>query len=155
MTSEVDPAAIRAYRPSDHDRITALWRAVFPDAPARNDPELDIQRKAGVQPELFLVACVETEIAGTCMAGFDGHRGWVHLVAVAPRFRRRGIGAALMSRAEALLAERGCPKLNLQVRASAELRAEPPGAGHPQPQPERANCLVDGTVFRQLLRNIV
>jgi ribosomal protein S18 acetylase RimI-like enzyme len=119
MTSEVDPAAIRAYRPSDHDRITALWRAVFPDAPARNDPELDIQRKAGVQPELFLVACVETEIAGTCMAGFDGHRGWVHLVAVAPRFRRRGIGAALMSRAEALLAERGCPKLNLQVRASS------------------------------------
>jgi ribosomal protein S18 acetylase RimI-like enzyme len=42
----------------------------------------------------------------------------VNLVAVAPRLRRRGVGAALMRHAETLLAELGCPKLNLQVRAS-------------------------------------
>jgi len=44
---------VRAYRPSDHDAVVGLWRTVFPDAPARNDPVLDIQRKARVQPELF------------------------------------------------------------------------------------------------------
>lgn len=109
---------IRSYRPADHDAVVALWRTVFPNAPARNDPVRDIQRKSSVQPDLFLVAELAGAIAGTCMAGFDGHRGWVHLVAVAPEHRHRGVGAELMRRAESLLAERGCPKLNLQVRAS-------------------------------------
>ena len=110
---------IRAYRSPDHDAVVQLWRTVFPDAPARNDPVRDIQRKTSVQPELFLVALLEGAIAGTCMAGCDGHRGWGHLVAVSPEHRRRGVGAALMGRAESLLARFGCPKLNLQVRAAS------------------------------------
>ena len=52
------------------------------------------------------------------MAGYDGHRGWVYYVAVRPGQRRRGIATALMRRAEEGLARIGCPKLNLQVRAS-------------------------------------
>jgi ribosomal protein S18 acetylase RimI-like enzyme len=110
---------IRAYRSSNHDEVVALWRLVFPDAPPRNDPVLDVRRKLMVQPELFLVALVDSHVVGTCMAGFDGHRGWVHLVAVAPAQRRRGVGSALMRRAEALLTRIGCPKLNLQVRTSS------------------------------------
>ena len=58
-------------------------------------------------------------LAGTCMAGYDGHRGWVHLVAVHPEHRRCGVGATLMQRAAELLAAAGCPKLNLQVRAGS------------------------------------
>jgi ribosomal protein S18 acetylase RimI-like enzyme len=38
-------------------------------------------------------------------------------VAVNPNLRRCGIGAALMRYVEKGLAEMGCPKLNLQVRA--------------------------------------
>ncbi len=109
---------VRRYRASDHDAVVRLWRTVFPDAPARNDPVRDIQRNQSHQPELFLVAVHEDSLAGTCMAGFDGHRGWLHLVAVAPELRRRGVGAALLARAEQLLAALGCPKLNLQVRGS-------------------------------------
>jgi ribosomal protein S18 acetylase RimI-like enzyme len=107
---------VRSYQPSDHDAIVALWRSVFPDAPRRNDPVRDIARKLAVQPELFLVALDGARVAGTVMAGFDGHRGWVHLVAVDPRLRRRGVGGALMREAESRLAALGCPKLNLQVR---------------------------------------
>jgi len=110
---------VRGYRDADRDAVVALWREVFPAAPAHNGPLEDLARKRAVQPELFLVASTGDALAGTCMAGYDGHRGWVHLVAVAPALRRRGIGAALMRRAEALLAERGCPKLNLQVRAGS------------------------------------
>jgi ribosomal protein S18 acetylase RimI-like enzyme len=113
---------VRAYRNQDHDAVVALWRRVFPNAPRRNDPLGDIRRKLEHQPELFLVACARGELAGTAMAGDDGHRGWLHRVAVAPHLQRRGIGRALLEHAERLLAERGCPKLNLQRRASA---AEP------------------------------
>jgi ribosomal protein S18 acetylase RimI-like enzyme len=109
---------IRPYKESDEAAVAALWREVFGDAPAHNVPEEDIRRKLAVQRELFLVAEEGGEVVGTALAGYDGHRGWVYYVAVKPAFRRRGVGAALMARVEEDLRVMGCPKLNLQVRAS-------------------------------------
>ncbi len=109
--------SIRPYAESDQSAVAALWREVFPGAPAWNYPETDIQRKLAVQRELFLVAVLDGELVGTAMAGYDGHRGWVYYVAVDPRHRRQGIGSMLMQEVEARLARLGCPKLNLQVRA--------------------------------------
>ena len=114
------PVQIRGYAASDETAVARLWREVFPDSSAWNHPETDIRRKLTVQPELFLVATLDTELVGTAMAGFDGHRGWVYYVAVSPRHRRQGIGRALMREVEERLARLGCPKLNLQVRASNE-----------------------------------
>jgi ribosomal protein S18 acetylase RimI-like enzyme len=51
------------------------------------------------------------------MAGYDGHRGWVNYLAVDPAHRSKGYGRSLMQRVEELLTTRGCPKLNIQVRA--------------------------------------
>ncbi len=109
---------IRSYLESDEADVSALWREVFSDAPAWNHPETDIKRKLSVQRELFLVATSGGELAGTAMAGYDGHRGWVYCVAVSPRCRRQGIGTTLMREVEERLGRLGCPKLNLQVRAS-------------------------------------
>jgi ribosomal protein S18 acetylase RimI-like enzyme len=115
---------IRSYDPTDEEDVVALWREVFPDAPAYNDPHADIRSKLQVQPELFFVALDEGCLVGTAMAGFDGHRGWVYYVAVHPDHRRKGIGTALMKRVEQVLVEIGCPKLNLQIRATnAEVQA--------------------------------
>jgi ribosomal protein S18 acetylase RimI-like enzyme len=109
---------IRTYTASDQDNVVDLWRIVFPDALPHNDPVLDIHRKLAVQPELFLVALQAEDLIGTCMGGFDGHRGWVYLVAVQPEFRRQGIASELMRELEARLLDLGCPKLNLQVRGT-------------------------------------
>jgi ribosomal protein S18 acetylase RimI-like enzyme len=109
---------VRIYEEEDEAAVVALWREVFPDEPAHNVPEEVIARKLGVQRELFFVAVEGDVIVGTAMAGYDGHRGWVYAVAVKPSHRRRGVGAALMARVEVALRAAGCPKLNLQVRAS-------------------------------------
>jgi ribosomal protein S18 acetylase RimI-like enzyme len=109
---------IRPYDETDQKAVVTLWRQIFPDAPSWNRPEADIRRKCSLQRELFLVATLGTKLVGTALAGYDGHRGWVYYVAVSPEHRRRGIGRALMNRAEEGLAQMGCPKLNLQVRAS-------------------------------------
>jgi ribosomal protein S18 acetylase RimI-like enzyme len=111
---------IRPYLESDEAAVVELWREVFPDSPAWNRPETDIQRKLSVQRELFLVATVGTQLVGSVMAGYDGHRGWVYYVAVSPRYRRQGIGTALMHSVEERLARLNCLKLNLQIRASNE-----------------------------------
>lgn len=115
---------IRTFDPEDSGEVIRLWEKIFPDSPAHNDPIKDIQNKMNVQPELFLIASVDSQLVGTAMAGFDGHRGWVYYLAVDPDFRRQGIGTALMEKAEELLAKAGCPKLNLQIRAdNADVRA--------------------------------
>jgi ribosomal protein S18 acetylase RimI-like enzyme len=108
---------IRAFQVSDEAAVVALWQECGLTRPW-NDPHADIARKLTEQPELFLVGTVAGELVATAMAGFDGHRGWVNYLAVSPRQRRKSYGRALMREAERLLIERGCPKLNLQVRSS-------------------------------------
>jgi ribosomal protein S18 acetylase RimI-like enzyme len=118
MTDGGHPIEVRPYEDSDEDAVVALWNTAFPDNPGHNEPRRNIHRKLGVQRELFLVATEGDRLVGTALAGDDGHRGWVYYVAVDPARRRRGIGARLMKRVEEDLARRGCPKLNLQVRAT-------------------------------------
>ena len=115
---------IRSYHPDDEPSVIQLWKTVFPDAPPRNDPRKDINTKSKLQPDLFLVALTGNLLVGTAMAGFDGHRGWVYYLAVAPDYQRQGIGTAIMQKVEESLAQMGCPKLNLQIRAdNAEVQA--------------------------------
>jgi hypothetical protein len=103
-----------------------LWSVVFPDDPSRNAPERVIDGARAVHPESLLIAeihgafddAVDSSIVGAVIAGFDGVRGWIYHLAVAPAHRRRGIATRLMREAEAVLRARGCSKVNLQVRAA-------------------------------------
>jgi ribosomal protein S18 acetylase RimI-like enzyme len=116
-----EPAlGVRVFRPDaseDRRQVVALWNRVFPGDPPWNAPDAMIDRKLGAQPELFLVAEIDGRIAGTVLAGFDGVRGWLYHLAVAPEERRRGCGARLVAAAELALRALGCTKVNLQVRA--------------------------------------
>ena len=95
--------------------MIALWQACGLTRPW-NDPAKDIARKFAEQPELFAVAECDGALVGCVMAGYEGHRGWINYLAVAPAERRRGVGRALMLEAERMLRAAGCPKINLQVR---------------------------------------
>lgn len=110
---------VRAFEDADEDRVVALWHAVGLTRPW-NDPHRDIARKKRVQRELFLVAEEGDEVVGTAMAGYDGHRGWVYYLAVAPDRQGTGLGRRLMAEAEERLLALGCPKLNVQIRSGNE-----------------------------------
>jgi ribosomal protein S18 acetylase RimI-like enzyme len=108
---------IRTYREADEEAVVALWHACGLTR-AWNDPHKDIARKLTVQRELFFVGEVEGTIVATVMAGFEGHRGWVNYLAVAPAMRGRGYGAALMKLVEERFTALGCPKVSLLVRSA-------------------------------------
>ena len=95
--------------------MVQLWTACGLVVPWNNSHR-DIQRKLGVQPELFLVGCMADKIVATVMAGYDGHRGWINYLAVHPDHQRTGIGRRMMDEGEIRLRAVGCPKINLQVR---------------------------------------
>ena len=115
---------IRPFRDHDEPGVTALWTCCFPDNPPRSAPALMLAQKRRVQRELFLVGLVEERVVATVMGGYDGHRGWVYAVATDPAFRRRGYARSLLHAVERRLARLGCPKLNLQVRASNQAVVE-------------------------------
>jgi ribosomal protein S18 acetylase RimI-like enzyme len=108
---------IRPYQPADEEAVIAVWRQCDLLRPW-NDPHKDIRRKLQVRPDLFLVGVLGEEVVGTVMVGYDGHRGWINYLAVAPAHQRNGFGRALMEEAERRLRAAGCPKINLQVRST-------------------------------------
>jgi ribosomal protein S18 acetylase RimI-like enzyme len=120
MSGGEDQVVIEPFGDGDEEQVVALWRSCFAaeGLVGRNEPRASIRRKLGVQRELFFVARDAARIIGTAMAGYDGHRGWVYSVAVHPEHQRRGVGRALLARAEEALRGLGCPKVNLQVRAT-------------------------------------
>src|SRR6185369_13885933 len=94
------------------------WSAVFSDDPPRNAPSRVIDSALAVRPESLLVAELDGAVIGAVIAGWDGVRGWIYHLAVAPAHRRRRIATRLMRGAEATLRALGCSKINLQVRAT-------------------------------------
>jgi ribosomal protein S18 acetylase RimI-like enzyme len=108
---------IRPFQESDEPAVIALWEACGLTR-SWNDPRKDIARKLAVQREGFLVGTHDGRVIASVMAGYEGHRGWVNYLAVAPDARLRGCGRQLMAEVERLLLAAGCPKINLQIRTS-------------------------------------
>ena len=106
---------IRSYQITDEQSVIQLWQDCHLVVPW-NDPHKDIQRKLNVDADLFLVGALEGIVVATVMGGYEGHRGWINYLAVSPPHRRKGFAKQMMNRVEQLLKEKGCPKINLQVR---------------------------------------
>jgi ribosomal protein S18 acetylase RimI-like enzyme len=106
---------IRGFEAGDTDAVVALWEACELTRPW-NDPYRDVERKVAVDDGMFLVGTIDGVVVASVMGGYDGHRGWVNYLAVAPERRGGGSARALMAEVEARLRAAGCPKVNLQVR---------------------------------------
>ena len=108
---------IRPFQWADEEAVVSLWRRCHL-VRNWNDPHRDIRRKLEVRPDLFLVGLIKERIVACVMAGYEGHRGWLNYLAVAPEHRRHGLGRRIVAEAERLLRAAGCPKINLQIRRS-------------------------------------
>ena len=65
-------------------QVIQLWQLVFAYTAAHNDPAFTIDPKWCAKDGLFFVAIREERVMGTAMAGYDGHRGWLYVIAVHP-----------------------------------------------------------------------
>ena len=86
---------IRTFVESDRAAIIELWIRCDLTRPW-NDPDLDIDRKIGHDPDGFLVGEVDGRLVATAMFGYDGHRGSVGYLGV-DRFTNAGGLAASCS----------------------------------------------------------
>ena len=110
------PIEIRPYADGDREALTALWATVFPDDPPWNEPDSMLAAKLAFQPQGLLVGIADGTLAAAVMAGYDGRRGWINALAVAPEHRGKGYGGAMVGAALDELEAMGAVKVNLQIR---------------------------------------
>ena len=110
-----DQFVIDVYNQDDEADMIGLWQECGLVVPW-NNPLSDIARKMADSPELFFSGKINGHLVASCMAGYDGHRGWIYFLAVAKSRQRNGLAAKLVAHVEAKLIDLGCPKLELMVR---------------------------------------
>ena len=106
---------IREYQSRDEQDVIDLWFKCNLVVPW-NNPKADIRRKFKTDPNLFLVGVLEGKVVATVMGGYEGHRGWINYFPVDPDYQRKGLGRLIMEEVERRIKQRGCPKINLEVR---------------------------------------
>ena len=101
---------IRPAEPDDLQEILRLWADA--DAEPTTTDDLDALRTLqATDPEACLVAVDDGVIVGSVVAAWDGWRGHLHRLAVAPDRRREGIARALINEAERRLEARGARRV--------------------------------------------
>lgn len=106
---------IRAFMDADESALFDLWEACGLVTPW-NDVAADLALARSCKSAQVFVACYGPELLGSIMVGFDGHRGWLYYLCVREEARARGLGGALVHRAETWLIGHGVPKVQLLVR---------------------------------------
>ncbi len=105
---------IRTFELRDYEQVVDLWRAAGLSLSLSDDFQ-GIEHRMQRDPDLFIVAESSERIVGAVMGCYDGRRGWVNHLAVAPGLQRDGIGTMLMSELEARFRAVGCVKVNLLI----------------------------------------
>ena len=114
------PAVIRyrRLRVADFAEILALWKRTEGIGLNASDRREAIGRYLRRNPGLSFVATVRGRVIGTLLCGHDGRRGYLHHLAVARRWRRRGVGRKLVTACLEKLRTEGIPKCNLFLFSS-------------------------------------
>lgn len=111
---------IRPFTPKDLDRVYEIERESFRD-PYHPAFLMELHKMYG---DTFFVAEYFNTVAGYIIARKIGFKGHIIAIAVAKKFRKLGIGRALMEAAERALAIKGVTEIYLEVRASNTLAME-------------------------------
>jgi ribosomal protein S18 acetylase RimI-like enzyme len=107
---------IRPAVQSDIPSVLALWR----DAAAASSTDT-VDALASLldrDPGALMVADASGQIVGSVIAGWDGWRGSIYRLAVAPAHRRAGLGARLLHEAERRLRALGARRVQAMVEGS-------------------------------------
>ncbi len=114
---------IRPGLAQDAEAVLALWKTS--DAhPTRTDDVRSIVELVQHNDQALIVAEANGRVVGSAIAGWDGWRGSIYRLVVAPSHRRQGLARRLLAEAEDRLRSQGALRLTAIV-----VEDDPPATG--------------------------
>ena len=104
---------IREMKAEDYEEVYAMWQITTKRALSKADSKEGIPKYLARNPGMSQVAVIDGKIVGTVLAGHDGRRGFIHHMAVMPRYRRHGIGHKLAQTAIDKIQAEGIDKTHI------------------------------------------
>ena len=127
---------IRPGQLSDVESTLSLWKAAGAE-PTHTDTAEHLTSLITYDPLALIVAEDDDRLVGTVVAAWDGWRGSIYRLAVAPSHRRLGLGSRLLEEAESRLAVVGAIRLQAIVVDTESLATTFWGASDWEPQSHR------------------
>jgi ribosomal protein S18 acetylase RimI-like enzyme len=99
--------------------VLGLWREAA--EPTSTDTAEALGNLLRHDPGALILAATDASVVGSVIAGWDGWRGAIYRLAVAPDYRRSGLGLSLLRAAEERLTGLGGQRLHaIVVEANAD-----------------------------------
>jgi ribosomal protein S18 acetylase RimI-like enzyme len=122
-----DGIAVRGFRDGEGPAVYEVHMETFEDSWEHTRQPYEewshwLLERPGLDPELWLLAMADAEIAGIALCRVDTddpETGWVAILGVRRPWRRQGLGRALLLESFRRLADRGCTRAVLGVDASS------------------------------------
>jgi ribosomal protein S18 acetylase RimI-like enzyme len=105
---------IREFQMADYKQVFALWKEAGLVI-SRSDTLESLTKQLERDADLFLVAEENKRIAGVVLGRWEGRRGWINRLAVAPEQRHKELGSLLVTEVEKRFKAKGCEKVNLLI----------------------------------------
>jgi ribosomal protein S18 acetylase RimI-like enzyme len=115
--------ALRAAVGADIAAVLVFW-AEATSEPSSTDDAAGVEALLAHSPGALILALDDGVIVGTVIAGWDGWRGTVYRLAVAPARRREGNATRLVDEAERQLRAHGVRRMHLIVSRAGGAPAE-------------------------------
>jgi ribosomal protein S18 acetylase RimI-like enzyme len=109
-----DEILLRNCAPTDIEGVLELWRSAD-TVPRPTDRPDALHKRLSYGDDLFVVAVAGDRLVGSLIGGWDGWRGGLYRLAVAPDYRRKGIATNLVREVEARMRRRGAERVPIRV----------------------------------------
>jgi ribosomal protein S18 acetylase RimI-like enzyme len=111
----MSPELIRPVLAEELAAVLAFWKDAQVTPPSVTDSIEGLTNLMRQPAALLLVATIDGKIVGSVIGGWDGWRGNIYRLAVAPALRRKGIARRLVREISTALFERGAQRLSALV----------------------------------------